>query len=94
MLTAVSNHIYFEELTGDIVDNPEILNGMHINTLSRLTAYAVEKDDFRVLALLSQIHTGIPMQEDYLPEWWLSDFHDDITTVKFDHQKNKRNPLV
>ncbi|MEZ9577425.1 MULTISPECIES: integrase [unclassified Vibrio] len=90
MLTAVCNHIYFEELTGDIVDNPELLNGMHINTLSRLTAYAVEKDDFRVLALLSQIHTGIPMQEDYLPEWWLSDFHDDITKVKFDHQKKTK----
>ncbi|MEZ8417787.1 integrase [Vibrio splendidus] len=90
MLTAVLNKAYLEDLTDDIVNNPELLNGMHVNTLSQLTSYAIEKDDFRVLALLTEIHTGIPMHSGHLPEWWLSDFYDDITEVKFEHQQNAK----
>ncbi|PSV41331.1 integrase [Photobacterium sp. GB-36] len=87
MLTAVDNLAYLEKLTNDIVNNPEKLNGMHVNTLSQLTNYAVATDDFRVLALLTEIHTGIPMESDSLPEWWLSNFHDDISKIHFKHQK-------
>lgn len=90
MVTDVGNYTSLEELTDDIVDNPGLLDGMHVNTLSQLTAYAVDKDDFRVLALLTQIHTGIPMHSDHLPGWWLSGFHDDITQVKFEHQKKSK----
>ena len=68
MLTVADNHAYLEELIDDLLSNPEILNGMHINKLSQLTCYAIEKDDFRALALLTQIHTGIPMHSDYLPD--------------------------
>ncbi|WP_305839680.1 integrase [Photobacterium leiognathi] len=87
MLTAVDNLAYLEKLTNDIVNNPEKLNGMHVNTLSQLTNYAVATDDFRVLALLTEIYTGIPMESDSLPEWWLSNFHDDISKIHFKHQK-------
>ncbi|CAK3542679.1 integrase [Vibrio crassostreae] len=90
MLTAVDNLAYLEELTNDIVNNPDKLNGMHVDTLSQLNNYAVATDDFRVLGLLTEIHTGIPMQSDQLPEWWLSDFHDDITKIRFKHQKSAK----
>ncbi|KJF96275.1 hypothetical protein [Photobacterium angustum] len=90
MQTAVDNLAYLEELTNDIVNNPEKLNGMHVDTLSQLTNYAVATDDFRVLGLLTEIHTGIPMQSDSLPEWWLSDFHDDITKIHFKQQQNAK----
>ncbi|MGD6740177.1 hypothetical protein ACN08N_19415 [Photobacterium leiognathi subsp. mandapamensis] len=90
MLTAVDNLAYLEELTNDIVNNPDKLNGMRLDTLSQLTNYAVATDDFRVLGLLTEIHTGIPMQSDSLPEWWLSDFHDDITKIHFKHQQSAK----
>ena len=90
MLTAVDNLAYLEELTNDIVNNPEKLNGMHVDTLSQLTNYAVATDDFRVLGLLTEIHTGIPSQSDSLPEWWLSDFHDDISKIHLKHQKSAK----
>ena len=90
MLTAIDNLAYLEELTNDIVSNPDILNGMHVDTLSQLTNYAAATDDFRVLDLLVEIHTGIPMKADPLPEWWLSDFHDDITKIHFKHQQNAK----
>ncbi|MDC5706163.1 integrase [Vibrio europaeus] len=87
MLVAIDNHAYLEELTSDIVNNPALLDGMHVETLSQLTLYAVEKDDFRALALLTEIHTGIPMNPDRLPNWWLSDFYNDVTKVQFEHEK-------
>lgn len=90
MLTTVNKYTCLEELTNDVVSAPELLDEMSAETLSQLTSYAIENDDFRVLALLTEIHTGIPMDTDYLPEWWLSDFHDDVTEVKFEHQKNSK----
>lgn len=90
MLAAVDNLAHLEELTNDIVSNPDILNGMHVDTLSQLTNYAAATDDFRFLDLLVEIHTGIPMQSDPLPEWWLSDFHNDITKIHFKHQQNAK----
>ncbi|MBT2919588.1 hypothetical protein [Vibrio anguillarum] len=87
MLVAIENHAYIEELMEDILDNPKIINGMHVDTLARLTSYAVEKDDFRVLSLVSELHTGIPSSDNYLPDWWQSDYDDDITKIKFEHQK-------
>ncbi|MFS2262240.1 integrase [Vibrio vulnificus] len=90
MLIAIDNHAYMKELTDDVMNNPRLLDGMHVETLSKLTSYAIERDDFRVLDLLTEIHTGIPMKSDYLPEWWLSDFHDDITIVKFEHRKHSK----
>ncbi|WP_299137302.1 integrase [uncultured Vibrio sp.] len=90
MLTAINKYACLEELTHDVVSNPKLLHGMGADTLSQLTSYAIDSDDFRVLALLTEIHTGIPTGSNYLPEWWLSDFHDDITEVKFEHQKNSK----
>ncbi|MCZ4293190.1 integrase [Vibrio sinaloensis] len=87
MLTVIDNYAYLAALTNDVMDNPKLLNGMHVDTLSQLKSYAIEMDDFRVLALLTEIHTGIPMNDDHLPDWWLSDFFDDITVVKFEHLK-------
>ncbi|MFS1914235.1 integrase [Vibrio sp. 10N.286.48.B7] len=86
MLVAVDNHAYLEELMEDILSNPKMLDGMHVNTLAQLASYAVEKDDFRVLTLITELYTGVPSTNDYLPEWWLSDFYDDITKIKFEHQ--------
>ncbi|AZS27224.1 integrase [Vibrio anguillarum] len=88
MLVAVDSYACIEDLMEDILDNPEILNGMHVDTLSKLTSYAIEKDDFRVLSLVSELHTGIPSTDNHLPEWWLSDFYDDVTQIKFEHQKS------
>ncbi|MBF4432788.1 integrase, partial [Vibrio anguillarum] len=82
MLVAVDSYACIEDLMEDILDNPEILNGMHVDTLSKLTSYAIEKDDFRVLSLVSELHTGIPSTDNHLPEWWLSDFYDDVTQIK------------
>ncbi|PHN84404.1 integrase [Vibrio splendidus] len=90
MLVAIDNYTYLKELTNDIVDNPALLNGMHVETLSQLTSYAIEKGDFRALALVTNIYTGIPINRDRLPDWWLSDFHDDVSEVKFKHQKTVR----
>jgi hypothetical protein len=89
MLVAVDNYAYIEELMEDILDNPEMLNGMHVDMLSKLASYAIEKDDFRVLSLVSELHTGIP-STDRLPEWWLSDFDDDVTQIKFEHQQSTK----
>ncbi|MFB1071984.1 integrase [Vibrio diabolicus] len=90
MLTAATENPRLEELTNDVVSNPKLLNGMSADTLSQLTTHAIEHDDFRVLALLTEIYTGIPVDSDYLPKWWLSDFHDDITEVKFEHLKHSK----
>ncbi|MFV8456446.1 integrase [Vibrio owensii] len=87
MLDAIDNYAYLEELTSDIVNNPALLNGMHLDTLAQLTSYAVEKDDFRVLALLTEIYTGIPANHDSMPSWWLSNFYDDVSEIKFAHQE-------
>ncbi|MGR5556331.1 integrase [Vibrio fortis] len=87
MLATTFNHAYLEELTSDIVNNPALLDGMHVDTLSQLTLYAVQKDDFRALALLTEIHTGIPTNRDQPPNWWLSDFDDDVTQLQFEHEK-------
>ncbi|MEZ9998473.1 integrase [Vibrio lentus] len=87
MLEAIDNYAYLEELTTDIIDNPALLNGMHVETLSQLTSYAVEKDDFRALSLLTEIYTGIPTDRDRIPSWWLSNLYDDISEVKFEHQE-------
>lgn len=94
MLAAVNKYACLEELTNDVVSTPKLLDQMSAETLSQLTSYAIDNDDFRVLTLLAEIHTGIPMDTDYLPEWWLSDFHDDVTEVKFEHQKLKKITLV
>ncbi|UPR49258.1 integrase [Vibrio cyclitrophicus] len=88
MLVATDNHAYIEELMEDILLKPEMLNGMHVKTLAQLASYAVEIDDFRVLALITELYTGIPSINDHLPDWWLSDFYDDITQIKFEHQKD------
>ncbi|MEZ9315606.1 integrase [Vibrio lentus] len=88
MLVVVDNYAYIEELMEDILENPEILNGMHVDTLLKLASYAIEKDDFRVLSTVSELHTGIPSTDNYLPEWWLSDFYDDVTHIKFEHVKS------
>ncbi|KOE85766.1 integrase [Vibrio parahaemolyticus] len=90
MLRLVNNHVYLEELTEDIVYNPKLLDGMHVETLSDLTDYAIAVGDFRVLAIITEAHTGIPASLDYLPEWWLSDFYDDVTQIKFEHRKGTR----
>ncbi|OEE36075.1 hypothetical protein [Vibrio ordalii] len=88
MLVAIDSYAYIEELMDEILDNPEMLNGMHVDTLLQLVSYAIEKDDFRVLSLVSGLHTGIPSTDNHLPDWWLSDFYDDITQIKFEHQKS------
>lgn len=90
MLVAIDNYTYLKGLMEDILDDPQILDGMHVNTLSQLTSCAIEKDDFRVLALISELHTGIPSTDDYLPGWWQSDFYDDITIIQLEHQKNSK----
>ncbi|WP_249929758.1 MULTISPECIES: hypothetical protein [Vibrio] len=90
MLVAIDNHAYIENLMDEILDNPQLLNGMHVDTLAQLTSYAVEKDDFRVLSLVSELHTGIPFSDNHLPDWWQSDFYDDITKIKFEHQKSAK----
>lgn len=90
MLVTVDNHANLEELMEDILSNPKMLDGMHVNTLAQLASYAVEKDDFRVLALIAELHTGVPSTNDHLPEWWLSDFYDDITKIKFEHQSETK----
>ncbi|MFA0178742.1 integrase [Vibrio lentus] len=88
MLVPIDNFAYLAELTQDVIDNPTLLNGMHVDTLSLLMSYAIEKDDFRVLALITEMHTGIHMNHNNMPDWWLSDFYDDVSKIKFEHQKN------
>ncbi|MEZ9949967.1 integrase [Vibrio breoganii] len=90
MLVAIDNNAHLEELTNDVVNNPALLHGMHVETLSQLTSYAVETEDFRVLDLLTETFTGIPMNAEHLPNWWKSDFDDDITIIKFENQKRSR----
>ncbi|MGF1826419.1 integrase [Vibrio splendidus] len=87
MLVTVDSHAHIRTLMEDILCNPNLLDGMHVDTLRQLTSYAVEKGDFSVLSLITKLYTGIPSKNDSLPEWWLSDFHDDITKVKFEHQR-------
>ncbi|MEZ9131868.1 integrase [Vibrio breoganii] len=90
MLVAIDNNAHLEELTNDVVNNPALLNGMHVETLSQLTSYAVETEDFRVLDILTETFTGIPMNAEHLPNWWKSDFDDDITVIKFENQKKSK----
>ncbi|MCS0365213.1 integrase [Vibrio diabolicus] len=90
MLMVIDNYDYLAELTDEVVNNPSMLDGMHINTLDQLTTYAVEEDDFRVLDILTEIHTGISMKSDRMPDWFKSGFDDDITEVKFEHQKKSK----
>lgn len=77
-------------MTDTIANDPTALDGLHVDTLLQLNAYAAQSGDYRVLDILVEAHTGISLHHDRKPTWFISDFSDDVTEICFEHQQSSK----
>ncbi|HDY8002043.1 TPA: integrase [Vibrio vulnificus] len=83
MLSAAINNISIARLIEDIVLDPSILDGLSSDTLDQIINFSIANDDYRVLDIITHIHTGIYSYKERQPEWLMSSFSANKWVLKF-----------
>ncbi len=83
MLNVVINNNQTAQLIEDIVLDHSLLDGLGSDVVRDIIDYSASNNDYRVLDILANIHTGIYDYEEKKPEWLASSFEDAQWVVKF-----------
>ncbi|WP_375748383.1 integrase [Vibrio sp. HN007] len=83
MLNVVINNNQTAQLIEDIVLDHSLLDGLDSDVVKDIINYSAFNDDYRVLDILANIHTGIYDYNEKTPEWLESSFEDAQWVVKF-----------
>ncbi|WP_439146518.1 integrase [Vibrio sp.] len=79
---AIDNSSIANIIEGIVLDN-SMLNGLSTETLEKIINFSVANDDYRVLDIITHIHTGIYDYDDRQPEWLESSFNAPKWVLKF-----------
>ncbi|OBU36487.1 integrase [Photobacterium phosphoreum] len=74
MLSVAIDNSSIANLIEDIVLDHSLLNGLGAETLEEIVNFSAANDDYRVLDIITHIHTGIYGYDDRQPEWLESSF--------------------
>ncbi|MFM2621784.1 integrase [Vibrio owensii] len=74
MLSVAIDNTSIANLMEDIVLDHSTLNGLSTETVEQIINFSVANDDYRVLDIITHIHTGIYGYDDRQPEWLESKF--------------------
>nr|MBF4269654.1 integrase [Vibrio anguillarum] len=74
MLSVAINNAPIASLIEDIVLDHSTLDGLSSDTLEQIINFSVAHDDYRVLDIITHIHTGIYGYDERQPEWLESSF--------------------
>tara|TARA_R110001583_G_scaffold132551_2_gene284535 strand:- start:293 stop:2704 length:2412 start_codon:yes stop_codon:yes gene_type:complete len=74
MLTVAVDNTSITHLIEEIVQDHSKLNGLSKQRLEQIINFSINHNDYRVLDVITQIHTGIYDYDDRKPEWLESDF--------------------
>lgn len=74
MLSIAIDNSSIANLIEEIVSDHSLLNGLSADTLEDITRFSVAHDDYRVLDIITNIHTGIYDYDSRQPEWLESSF--------------------
>lgn len=86
MLSVAINSSSIANLIEDIVLDHSLLNDLSAKTLENIINFSVENDDYRVLDIVTHIHTGIYNYDDRQPEWLESSFTATKWVLTFDQK--------
>jgi hypothetical protein len=74
MLSVAIDNSSIANLLESIVLDHSLLNGLSAETLEEIINFSVTSNDYRVLDIITDIHTGIYGYDDRQPEWLASNF--------------------
>ena len=74
MLSVAIDNSSIANLIESIVLDHSLLNGLSVETLEEIINFSVAHDDYRVLDIITNYHTGIYGYDDTQPEWLKSSF--------------------
>ncbi|WP_347365993.1 integrase [Vibrio vulnificus] len=83
MLSVAIDNSSIANLIDDIVLDHSLLDGLGAETLDQIINFSVVNDDYRVLDIITHIHTGIYGYDDRQPEWLESSFPADKWVLTF-----------
>ncbi|MEZ8802142.1 integrase [Vibrio splendidus] len=83
MLNVAINNNQTAQLIEDIVLDHSLLDGLDSDVVRDVINYSAFNDDYRVLDILANSHTGIYDYDEKKPEWLESSFEDAQWVVKF-----------
>jgi hypothetical protein len=84
MLSIAIDNTSITSLIEDIVQDHSKLDGLSKQLLEQIINFSVNHNDYRVLDVITQIHTGIYDYDDRKPEWLESDFTAKKWVLMFD----------
>lgn len=74
MLSVATDNTSIANFIEDIVLDRSLLNGLSVEKLNQIADFATVNNDYRVLDILVNIHTGIYDYDERQPEWLESNF--------------------
>ncbi|EPT9295541.1 integrase [Vibrio parahaemolyticus] len=83
MLSVAIDNTSIANLIESIVLDHSLLNGLSAETLEDIINFSVANDDYRVLDVITNFHTGIYSYDDRQPEWLESKFTAPKWTITF-----------
>ncbi|WP_348225446.1 integrase [Vibrio parahaemolyticus] len=83
MLSVAIDNSSIANLIESIVLDHSLLNGLSAETLEDIINFSVANDDYRVLDVITNFHTGIYSYDDRQPEWLESKFTAPKWTITF-----------
>lgn len=83
MLSVAIDNTSIASLIENIVLDHSTLNGLSTETLEQIINFSVANDDYRVLDIITHIHTGIYGYDERQPEWLESNFDADKWVLTF-----------
>lgn len=83
MLIADKNSKHISKLIEDIVLDHSKLNGISIQLYNKIINFSVVNNDYRVLDIIVNMHTGIYDFNEIKPDWLESDFYESVWVMKF-----------
>ncbi|MFH4621238.1 integrase [Vibrio furnissii] len=83
MLSVAIDNASTANLIESIVLDHSLLNGLSAGTLEEIIKFSVANDDYRVLDIITNYHTGIYNYDDRQPEWLESSFPANKWVVTF-----------
>lgn len=89
MLSTTSDNIYIASLIENIVQDHSKLDNLSTQLLEEIVNFSVANDDYRVLDIITHMHTGIYGYNERKPEWLRSDFGADEWVLIFDKTPKK-----
>ncbi|PTP35823.1 integrase [Vibrio splendidus] len=82
MLSVSIDNSSIDELIEDIVQDHSMLHGINSVQLEEIIDYSIANNDYRVLNILANIHTGIYDYDERQPAWLASKFYEQKWVLK------------